>query len=203
MSLKRGLEHAMAAGALLIEAKALLKHGQWLPWLRDHCAMSDRTARLYTRLAKNRAQIEGQIGNVADLSVRGAVALIAPPKQSELANFVPMVVDAALDDLELADVEQAKIEYDKRRAACAATDLALRRIRALAEKEAAMAAESAWCLLGEQLLSAIADYKNYLEEDSGIASSLHATAAILKARDIASEMLQRVPATTLVELLPE
>jgi hypothetical protein len=34
-SLKRGAEHAMAAGKLLIEAKAQLKHGEWLPWLRD------------------------------------------------------------------------------------------------------------------------------------------------------------------------
>jgi Protein of unknown function (DUF3102) len=34
---KRGLHHAVAAGKLLIEAKAQLKHGQWLPWLREHC----------------------------------------------------------------------------------------------------------------------------------------------------------------------
>jgi hypothetical protein len=76
-ALKRGLQHAIAAGELLIEAKAKLnKHGRWLPWLRDHCVMPERTARLYMRLASNREQI----GNVADLSIRGAIALLATPK---------------------------------------------------------------------------------------------------------------------------
>jgi hypothetical protein len=48
-SLRQGLRHAMAAGELLIEAKALVKHGRWLPWLREHCEISDRTAQLYMR----------------------------------------------------------------------------------------------------------------------------------------------------------
>jgi hypothetical protein len=50
-ALKRGLEHATAAGKMLIEAKALLKHGEWLPWLRDHCAMSERKAQRYMTIA--------------------------------------------------------------------------------------------------------------------------------------------------------
>ena len=53
ISLRRGLSHAIAAGELLIEAKTLLKHGQWLPWLRDHCVMSERTAQLYMRCARS------------------------------------------------------------------------------------------------------------------------------------------------------
>ena len=45
VSLKQSVQHGIAAGALLLEAKAKLnKHGQWLPWLRDHCSMSERTA---------------------------------------------------------------------------------------------------------------------------------------------------------------
>ena len=31
---KKGVEHAMAAGALLVEAKGQVKHGQWLLFLR-------------------------------------------------------------------------------------------------------------------------------------------------------------------------
>jgi hypothetical protein len=31
LAIKRGLAHSIAAGKLLNEAKALLKHGQWLP----------------------------------------------------------------------------------------------------------------------------------------------------------------------------
>jgi hypothetical protein len=77
VAMRRSLEHAMAAGELLIEAKAQLKHGQWGPWLAEHCGMPDRTARLYMRLARNRPIIE-QNGNVADLSLRGAVEMLTP-----------------------------------------------------------------------------------------------------------------------------
>ena len=38
-SLGDAARHAIAAGELLIEAKALVRHGQWLPWLRDHCSL--------------------------------------------------------------------------------------------------------------------------------------------------------------------
>jgi ABC-type uncharacterized transport system ATPase component len=56
IALGHSIQHAMAAGDLLIEAKAQLKHGQWLPWLKEHCAVSDRTARLYMRLARRRSR---------------------------------------------------------------------------------------------------------------------------------------------------
>ena len=39
-AMARGAEHAIKAGELLIEAKEQLKHGQWLPWLREHCEIS-------------------------------------------------------------------------------------------------------------------------------------------------------------------
>jgi Protein of unknown function (DUF3102) len=76
ISLRRGVQHGMAAGDLLIEAKALLKHGQWLPWLRDHCAMSERSAQLYMRLAKNRTEIEANTKQVADLTMNETAALL-------------------------------------------------------------------------------------------------------------------------------
>lgn len=68
--LRHGLEHAIAAGKLLIEAKAQLKHGEWLPWLCECCQVPERTASHYMRLARHTAEI----GNVADLTVRGALA---------------------------------------------------------------------------------------------------------------------------------
>ncbi len=77
LSLKQSVEHAMAAGALLIEAKAQFKHGQWLPWLRDRCAMSERTAQLYMRVAKNGDAIEANAQRVADLTLNEAAALLA------------------------------------------------------------------------------------------------------------------------------
>jgi hypothetical protein len=59
---------AIDAGHRLIEAKALIPHGQWLPWLTEHCDMSSRTARRYMQLARSGFNI----GHVADLGIRAA-----------------------------------------------------------------------------------------------------------------------------------
>ena len=75
-SLKSSVAHAMAAGDMLIEAKSLVKHGQWLPWLKDHCTISERTAQLYMRCAKQREVIESNTQPIADLSLNEAAALL-------------------------------------------------------------------------------------------------------------------------------
>jgi hypothetical protein len=83
-ALHRGFIHACAAGELLIQAKRKAGHGKWSPWLRDECNISMRTASLYMRLAKTRTGIESQIGNaVADLTLRGAMKLLSPPRPSD------------------------------------------------------------------------------------------------------------------------
>jgi len=46
------IDKAIRIGELLTEQKASLKHGEWLPWLRDKCEIRERTAHLYMRLAK-------------------------------------------------------------------------------------------------------------------------------------------------------
>jgi len=80
IAIKRGLEHATNAGNLLIEAKAqLAQHGQWLPWLRDHCQVPERTASHYMRLARHAHELGAKSATVADLTVREAVALITKP----------------------------------------------------------------------------------------------------------------------------
>jgi hypothetical protein len=76
---KRVVEHAMVAGDLLIEAKAQLEHGEWLPWLRDQCGISARTAQRYVRLAENRSVIEAKYDTVSYLTLRAALELLAPP----------------------------------------------------------------------------------------------------------------------------
>jgi Protein of unknown function (DUF3102) len=76
-AIKRSVEHAMAAGDLLREAKALLKHGEWLPWLAEHCKMSERTAQLYMRVARNRPAIKANPQWIADLTLN-EVAKIDP-----------------------------------------------------------------------------------------------------------------------------
>jgi hypothetical protein len=91
------LGHAIAAGKKLHEAKALVKHGEWGAWLAENFPGSDRTARLYMRLATHSAR-------VADLpTVRDAVAQLAAPKQREAVTD-----DAATDDDDAFEREVAK-----------------------------------------------------------------------------------------------
>jgi hypothetical protein len=46
------LEHAVRCGELLIQAKAQVGHGDWLPWLEANCSFRPRTARAYMQLAR-------------------------------------------------------------------------------------------------------------------------------------------------------
>jgi len=48
-----GGEAIITIGRGLIEAKAMLSHGKWLPWLNEKVEFSERTARNFMRLAKD------------------------------------------------------------------------------------------------------------------------------------------------------
>jgi len=41
------VELAIEIGAMLMEVKATLPHGEYGPWIRNHCEFTDRTARNY------------------------------------------------------------------------------------------------------------------------------------------------------------
>jgi hypothetical protein len=79
------LHHAMAAGDALLSAQAKV-NGSWKLWLRDNCFLSVRTALVYVRLARHRSAIETELGRASDLSLRGALRLIAKPKGSAEKN---------------------------------------------------------------------------------------------------------------------
>ncbi len=66
-------ESAMAAGRMLIEAKASMRHGEWATWLSEHVGMSARTARRYMQLARSSLET----ATVADLGLRGAAENLA------------------------------------------------------------------------------------------------------------------------------
>jgi hypothetical protein len=64
---KTAAQRAIDAGHLLIEAKELVPHGEWLPWLRENCALAERTAQLYMKIAKSGLES----ATVADLGLQG------------------------------------------------------------------------------------------------------------------------------------
>ena len=100
-ALKESVRHAIAPGELLVEAKGQLGHGRWLPWLRDHCTISERTAQLYMRVAKNRAEVENQMRNdVADLTLNEAAALLALSSDvRKLFEFAKQTEDLSGEEL--------------------------------------------------------------------------------------------------------
>ena len=51
-ALKRETDDIIAIGGLLTEAKAQVKHGEWLPWLKREFSMSERSAQNYMKAAE-------------------------------------------------------------------------------------------------------------------------------------------------------
>ena len=82
-SLQRGAEHAIEAGRLLLQAKATVRHGNWLEWVGANCKFSERTAQLYMRLAEERPLLESKPQRIADLTITDAIKLLEPLKSPE------------------------------------------------------------------------------------------------------------------------
>jgi hypothetical protein len=81
---RRGLEHAIAAGFLLIEAKELVEHGEWLTWLEANCHVRVRQAQVFMRLARNRHKLNGlKYAPSAHLTIHAAEALVGRPKPEQ------------------------------------------------------------------------------------------------------------------------
>jgi hypothetical protein len=77
----RAIEHARLAGECLIQAKARIRRGKWLPWLEANCNVSERTAQGYMRLARELPKLDGpKAQRVADLPLREAMAMLAAPR---------------------------------------------------------------------------------------------------------------------------
>jgi hypothetical protein len=91
-AVKRGFEHAIAAGKLLLEAKELVAHGEWLPWLQAN-QIGARQAQTYMRLARNRHRFDAiKNESAAYLTIAAAEALVGCPR-SEHPRGLPGQLD--------------------------------------------------------------------------------------------------------------
>src|SRR4051812_4707488 len=75
------IDLAMKCGDLLIEAKTECAHGSWTEWLKNNFEGSDRSARVYMRLADHRDLIEAKRQTTADLTIEKALNYIAPKRE--------------------------------------------------------------------------------------------------------------------------
>ena len=81
-------QHAIKCGNLLAEAKSGLSHGQWLPWLKENCELSERTTQAYMRLARRYEELGGEEAQrVADLPVRQAMVAIADHQAEQVPGI--------------------------------------------------------------------------------------------------------------------
>lgn len=86
-------------GLRLMEAKAMLPHGEWLPWLEEKVHFSEKSAQNYMRVAREFPNPQ----LVADLGVRKALALLElPPAERESFTEENNVIDMTSRELEKA-----------------------------------------------------------------------------------------------------
>jgi Protein of unknown function (DUF3102) len=77
---KRAINQAIIIGQKQTEAKALIKHGAWLPWLEDHCSLSERPAQKYMRIARAKEALVAKMPLTADLTIEGAIEALSATK---------------------------------------------------------------------------------------------------------------------------
>jgi hypothetical protein len=78
--LKTSLEKAIRIGELLSEQKASLKHGQFTTWIEGNLSFTDRTARNYMRLHREKDRLKTE--TVSDL--KSAYKLLESLQQKTL-----------------------------------------------------------------------------------------------------------------------
>ena len=106
---RAGGEAILTIGRCLIEAKDMLSHGEWLPWLTEKVEFSPRTAQNFMRLAREWSNTQ----TLADLGASKALTLLAlPPEERE-----QFVAENNVIDMSARQLEQAIKERDEARKA--------------------------------------------------------------------------------------
>lgn len=136
------LSGAMEIGRLLLEAKAVVQHGEWGQWLQDNVDYSQTTAndmmRLYTEYRDQQITLDGGPTNeelFGMLEPSKALALLSLPEQ-ERKEFVQEhpVEDMSVRALK-EEIAQIKAEKEAAEAAASAAESAMKAAEAMAEKK--------------------------------------------------------------------
>jgi hypothetical protein len=105
-ALKTSLQNAIRIGELITEVRSETKHGEWLPWIKEHMPFSDETARKYMKLHQHQDKFQ------SDWNLTDAYEYILPPKKPkcEAIDIDFEEVDSEADDhgivaLDLSDSE--------------------------------------------------------------------------------------------------
>ncbi len=110
---RAGGEAILTIGRGLMEAKALLPHGEWLPWLEERVEFSEKAAQNFMRIARNYANPQA----LADLGATKALMLLAVPDDAR-DEFIstPHLVDGeekTVIDMTSRELDRAIKERDE------------------------------------------------------------------------------------------
>lgn len=101
--------YAARCGEKLIQAKASLGHGEWLPWLEASCRVKERQARKYMKLAREMPELlDPNRHSSADLlGINHAIALLTADE--EVKTEIQSRLDAG-ESVTVREIEQLKRE---------------------------------------------------------------------------------------------
>jgi hypothetical protein len=85
-SARKTLDHAIRAGEFLNKAKKAVDYGGWADWLRQNCAVSQRSAQAYMRLADHKGSLRTSPRCAATWTIDGALRAIGVPQSQLAAN---------------------------------------------------------------------------------------------------------------------
>ena len=107
LNVKNLVPKAIKIGEWLIEAKLKLDHGQWLPYLKDKCGLSDRTSSRYMSLHNNKAKLEEaqklKSATLADMTLSDADKIISKANGKKPRGSNPVSTANADDVTKLED----------------------------------------------------------------------------------------------------
>ena len=111
------LLYACEIGRRLVEAKALLNHGEWMPWLEEKVLFSQASANRFMRLYREYGDKISELGanssTLINLSVTNALSLLALPEE-ERESFAEEHNAEALSNTELEKLIKERDEAIKR-----------------------------------------------------------------------------------------
>ena len=76
------LDAAYSCGKLLCEAKGLVAHGEWIPWLEENTRVTPRQSQKWMRLYTHWEQLPER-KTEEHLTINGALKLVSPPAKEE------------------------------------------------------------------------------------------------------------------------
>lgn len=92
-------EAILAIGQRLIEAKSLLAHGEWLPWLTEQVEFSERSAQTFMRLAREWSNPQ----TLADLGAAKVLVLLSLPEPEREA----FLAEVPAEDMSVRELKKA------------------------------------------------------------------------------------------------